>query len=186
MLNMFQIKKNTVGTIIPFKIKKFIKMKIKYTFLIIISCIVCMNSPCFSQSGNTVLTPDNISIDKIKSMFESAYISITNTEDKSITIKDTYTIYVDLSSNKKYITYSTYWPINEGFSIQDKLDLLNTISKDIVVISAYYGSTGKTITIKTTIWLEGGNTEKNIIMTEKIFVKALDLVLTKDTKRIIK
>ncbi len=139
-----------------------------------------------AQNPGDVVSKDNVTIDLVRKIFENAYIEVTEARDTYITIKDTYTIYIDLDKDNRYLTFSVNWPINESTGLQDKFDLLNTISHDVLLITPYYTSDGTSLIIKATVWIEGGSTVKNIIQTERIFVKALNLALDKDTLKIIK
>ena len=139
-----------------------------------------------STSPNDIISKENVTIDLIKSIFQNSFYEITDTTATYIKIKDTYSIYIDLDEEKRYLTYSVNWPVNESFSLQQKFDLLNRISKEVLVVTPYYSTSGSTLVVKTTVWIEGGNTAKNIVLNEKIFLKALNLVLDKDTLRIIK
>jgi hypothetical protein len=141
----------------------------------------------YGQSSATdIISKDNVSVAKIKGLFENAFYDIKETTSTYVQIKDVFNIYIDVDNDGRYITYSVNWPINDNFTLQDKYDLLNKIGRDVLLVTPYYSSTGSSLIIKTTLWLEGGTTAKNIILTEKIFVKALNLVLDKDSLRIIK
>jgi hypothetical protein len=141
----------------------------------------------FAQSGpNEIISKDNVSIDKVRSILENTYYEIKESTATYVLFKDIFSIYADLDKDNRYITLSVNWPVNETFSLEDKFNLLNTISKEVLVVTPYYNAEGTSLIVKTTIWIEGGMTAKNIVFTEKIFVKALNLILDKDTLGIIK
>jgi hypothetical protein len=133
-----------------------------------------------------IVSKENASIEMVKAIFENSFYEILKTEDSFIQIKDTYNIYIDLSKDNRYLVFSVNWPIDDNFSSQDKLLLLNTISKDVLLVTPYYNEGGTSLIVKATVWIEGGATVKNIVLAEKIYVKALNLILEKDTKKIIK
>ena len=141
----------------------------------------------FAQSGpNEIISKDNVTIDKVRSILENTYYEIKESTATYVLFKDIFSIYADLDKDNRYITLSVNWPVNETFSLEDKFNLLNTISKEVLVVTPYYNAEGTSLIVKATIWIEGGMTAKNIVFTEKIFVKALNLILDKDTLGIIK
>jgi len=140
-----------------------------------------------AQNGpNDIISKDNVSVSKIKTILENAFYEIQETESTYVRFKDVFSIYADLDKDNRYVTLSVNWPINENFSLQDRFNLLNRIGKDVLVVTPYYNAAGTSIIVKTTIWIEGGITARNFILSEKIFVKALNLVLDKDELKIIK
>jgi hypothetical protein len=156
------------------------------TSLIIIATLGMNLKAQVGTSPGDIVSKDNVTVDLIKKIFENSFYEIVETAPTYVQIKDVFNIYIDLDKDNRYFTYSVNWPINTTFSLQDKYELQNLISKDVLLITPYYSDSESSIVIKTTIWLEGGVTVKNIVFAEKIFVKALNLVLDKDTKRIIK
>lgn len=157
---------------------------------VLLTTVVVLLFAGFSVNAQTspgdIVSKDNLSVSLIKKIFENSFYEVVETADTYLQIKDIFNIYIDLDKDNRYVTLSVNWPINENFSTQDKLNLLNTVSKDVLLVTPYFTESGNTLVVKTTVWLEGGTTVKNIVLTEKIFVKALNLVLDKDTKRIIK
>jgi hypothetical protein len=132
-----------------------------------------------------IVSKENVTIDLVKAIFENSFYEVTETAATYIKIKDTYTIFIDVSKDNRYLVFSVNWPINDTFSSQDKFLLLNKIAKDVLLVTPYYNEGGTSLIVKTTVWIEGGTTVKNIVLTEKIFVKALSLILEKDTNKII-
>jgi len=158
------------------------KIIVIFMFLLLTGHVVT-----FAQSGaSEIISKDNVSIDKIKSIFENSFYEIRETAATYILFKDIFTIYADLDKDNRYITLSVNWPIKESFSMEERFKLLNTISKEVLVVTPYYNAEGTSLIVKTTIWIEGGSTARNIVYTEKIFVKALNLILDKDVLGIIK
>ncbi|MCX6248655.1 MAG: hypothetical protein NTW10_13100 [Bacteroidetes bacterium] len=133
-----------------------------------------------------IVSKENVTIEMVKAIFENSFYEILKTDATYIQIKDTYNIYIDLSKDNRYLVFSVNWPIEDSSSSQDKLLLLNMISKDVLLVTPYYNEGGTSLIVKATVWIEGGATVKNIVLAEKIYVKALNLILEKDTKKIIK
>jgi len=128
----------------------------------------------------------NVSKDLVKSIFEGAYSDIKINEKGDMIVNDSWPIYIDIDDQKRYVTFSVYWQVNDSATDEDKLELLNTLSSGILCISSHFDETGKTIALKYDLWVEGGITYKNLIAAEKIFVKCLSLALDKDVKKVIK
>lgn len=142
-----------------------------------------------SSAQNTsvqLISNTNVSKDLVKSVFEGAYSDIKTDEKGDLIVNDSWPIYIDIDDQKRYVTFSVYWQVNDTATVEDKLELLNTLSSGILCISSHFDEAGKTIAIKYDMWVEGGITYKNLISAEKIFVKCLSLALDKDVKRVIK
>lgn len=133
-----------------------------------------------------IVSKDNLSKDLIKTIFENAYMDIKIKENGDLVLTDSWPIYIDIDQQKRFLTFSVYWPVVDSASDADKFTLMNTLSKDILCISSYFSDKENLLSIKYDFWIEGGVTVKNIISTEKILVKCLGLALEKDVKRIIK
>lgn len=155
--------------------------------LLLLTGLLCCFSwnTVFAQSPSDIVSKENVSIDMIKKIFENSYYEIKDVKPTYITIKDVFTIYIDLDDDKRYITLSVIWPLYTNFNDRERYELLNKINKEVLLTTAYINSDASKMTVKATIWLEGGNSAKNIVMTEKLFVKALNLILDKDDKKII-
>ena len=154
-------------------------------FIIITVFSLRLNAQVRTAPGD-IVSKDNVTIEMVKAIFENSFYDVTETAAAYIKIKDTYSIYIDLDKDNRYLTFSVNWPINDNFSSQDKFLLLNKIGKDVLVVTPYYNEGGTSLIVKATVWIEGGSTVKNIVLTEKIFVKALNLILDKDVNKIIK
>ncbi len=139
-----------------------------------------------AQSPNDIISRDNVTIDLVRKVFENSYYDIKDTGESYFSMKDVFMIYVDLDKDLRYLTFSVYWPVNENFPVEERFNLLNKIGKVILLVTPYFNDAGTSLTVKTTLWIEGGTTARNIVLTEKLFVKALNLVLDKDTSHIIK
>jgi hypothetical protein len=161
------------------------KRTILLTFLVLSLSGIALKAQIRTVPSD-IISKDNVTIDMVKAVFENSLYDVKETAATYIMVKDTYSIYIDLDKNNRYLVFSVTWPINEGFSLQDRFDLLNMISKDVLVVTPYYTDSKNSIVIKSTLWIEGGTTVKNIVLTEKIFLQALNLILDKDTRKIIK
>lgn len=161
-------------------------MKRICTFLFVVFVLTIASQAQIRTAPSDIVSKDNANIDLVKAIFENSLYEIKETASSYIQIKDVFNIYVDLDKDNRYLTYSVNWPINENFSQSDKLNLLNKIAKEVIMVTPYYSESGTSLIVKTNIWIEGGNTVKNIVLAEKIFVKALNLILDKDTQQIIK
>ena len=159
--------------------------KIK-SLLLILFLIPVVN--VFAQK-NEIINPENISAKKLKEIFENAYVTVSeeDPEGKFIKIKDGYdVVYMDISKDKKYITYSVVWICDPKYSERDKLDLVNLIAEKAILLSPNYSRDKDDILMKYDLYIEGGVTAKNIVLTEKKFVLALKLALDIDTRKVIK
>lgn len=151
--------------------------RITMAFVLFILLASCINA-------DKLVTENNLSVEYLKNIFKKAYYNV-KTVKKDTFIKDRWKIYLDIDrSRKRYITFSVYWKLNPKFSYYEKLNLVNLIDKEVLMVSPYVK--GNVITVKYDLWIQGGSTEKNIIKAYKCFHKALKLILKKDTKFVIK
>ena len=122
----------------------------------------------------------------LKETFDNAYIEVLEVKDTYIKIKNTYSVYLDIDANKRFVTFSSVYNLVEGTSKKDALELVNKLNAEVALIKTYYSESTNTITYFYYFWTEGGFTQKSLIGSLRLYKTALDLSLDKDTGKLIK
>ena len=122
----------------------------------------------------------------LKVTFDNAYIEVLEVKDTYIKIKNTYNIYLDIDSNKRYVTLSSVYNLVDGAPKRDVLELINKLNAEVALIKTYYSESTNTITYYYYFWTDGGFTQKSLINSMRLYKTALDLTLEKDTGKLIK
>ena len=115
----------------------------------------------------------------LKETFDNAYIEV-------LEVKDTYNIYLDIDSNKRYVTLSSVYNLVDGAPKRDVLELINKLNAEVALIKTYYSESTNTITYYYYFWTDGGFTQKSLVNSMRLYKTALDLTLEKDTGKLIK
>ena len=116
----------------------------------------------------------------------NAYIEVLEVKDTYIKIKNTYSVYLDIDANKRFVTFSSVYNLVDGTSKKDALELVNKLNAEVALIKVYYSESTNTITYFYYFWTEGGFTQKSLISSLRLYKTALDLSLDKDTGKLIK
>ena len=122
----------------------------------------------------------------LKETFDNAYIEVLEVKDTYIKIKNTYNIYLDIDSNKRYVTLSSVYNLVDGAPKRDVLELINKLNAEVALIKTYYSESTNTITYYYYFWTDGGFTQKSLVNSMRLYKTALDLTLEKDTGKLIK
>ena len=137
----------------------------------------------FSQK---VINANEVTPAFLKETFDNAYIEVLEVKDTYIKIKNTYNIYLDIDSNKRYVTLSSVYNLVDGAPKRDVLELINKLNAEVALIKTYYSESTNTITYYYYFWTDGGFTQKSLINSMRLYKTALDLTLEKDTGKLIK
>ena len=122
----------------------------------------------------------------LKETFDNTYIEVLEVKDTYIKIKNTYNIYLDIDSNKRYVTLSSVYNLVDGAPKRDVLELINKLNAEVALIKTYYSESTNTITYYYYFWTDGGFTQKSLVNSMRLYKTALDLTLEKDTGKLIK
>ncbi|MBI9040384.1 hypothetical protein [Lutibacter sp.] len=131
----------------------------------------------FSQNyiDNSTLTTQ-----KLSEMFKNAYVEVLQVNDSYLKIKDKYESFIDLDSEKRYITISGNYALQPNLTKMEILDFINKLNTDVALVKSYYGENNNSINYVAYLWIEKGFTDATLIKTLKSYNLALDLILQKD------
>lgn len=121
---------------------------------------------------------ENISQELLKSLFEQAFLDVHINEDGDLYIQDRWKIWIDIDESGRYIAYRMYFSINEDRSMQERLEYVNYVNNDLILINtvAYKDY----ISFSYFLWIEGGVTVKNVVMAYRIFLSVVEQALAED------
>lgn len=137
-------------------------------------------------TAQKLVTAAEVTPSLLKETCDNAYIEILEVKDTYIKIKNTYNVYLDIDSSKRFITFSSVYNLVDGAPKRDVLELINKLNAEVALIKTYYSESTNTITYFYYFWTEGGFTQKSLISSLRLYKTALDLTLEKDTGKLIK
>jgi len=170
-----------------FEISKNLKtyiMKITKSLKSLIVCTILFASSFVS--AQQLIQPEEITPKFLKETFEAAFIDIEEVGDTYIKIKDTYSIFIDIDSKKRYVTLSGIYRIVDGAKKEKVMDLMNKINGEVALVKVVYSEKSNNMGYYYYFFTEGGFTKKSLISAVKLYKTALDLSLKKDTDMLIK
>tara|TARA_R110002012_G_scaffold275325_2_gene461896 strand:+ start:1962 stop:2435 length:474 start_codon:yes stop_codon:yes gene_type:complete len=148
-----------------------------------LSIALLLLATSFSFAQNGLQDGEAVSASKLKTLFEDAYIDVLDTQDTFIKVKDSKTVYVDVDSKKRFISFNSVYNLQKGVSDKEILELFNKVNKDVIMLKCYYSKEGNTVSFFYYYWIDGGYSNKTVINAFKLFQVGIDLALTKDEKK---
>ncbi|MGV6846539.1 MAG: YbjN domain-containing protein [Lutibacter sp.] len=133
-----------------------------------------------------VITKDQVTPQKLASIFKDAYIEVLSVQNTYIKVKDVFTTFLDIDSKKRYVSISGNYRIQPNTPKSEILDLINKINREVILIKCYYKASNNSINYYYYFWIEGGFTPTSLVKAFKIYNSALTLSLQKDVNKIIK
>lgn len=124
-----------------------------------------------------LITTENVSPEMVKAALDQAYMNAVIDKDGSIMIQEQFKIWLNFDKSGRYIQLRTAFRIKDGASRSALLDYANGINYDLIVLRTYLGETS--VVMDHYVWLEGGITRKNLIMSVKMFFSIVDAALDK-------
>ncbi len=117
---------------------------------------------------NDLITPDNVSKDLLKAIYDAAFIETAWDDDGDLKIKDELNCTVMISENQTRIMIFTVFEFEEGFSREQKLDLVNKINDEYAFVRASL-TEYDTLLFDYSFYLKGGLTKKNLVLGTRFF-----------------
>lgn len=133
-----------------------------------------------------LIMPTEVSAQVLKNLCEDAGIKVEETKDTYIKIKETFTIYLDIDKDKRFVYLNINYPLVDGTTATQAMNLINKFNQEIILLRTYYNPDKNTITYGYDFWIENGFTNRTFINVVKMFAKGISLSLDKDTGKLIK
>ena len=110
-------------------------------------------------SAQQLIQPEEITPKFLKETFEAAFIDIEEVGDTYIKIKDTYSIFIDIDSKKRYVTLSGIYRIVDGAKKEKVMDLMNKINGEVALVKVVYSEKSNNMGYYYYFFTEGGFTK---------------------------
>jgi superfamily II helicase len=115
-----------------------------------------------------LITPENVSMDLIKQALDAAFMEYTENEEGELVIAETCQVFLSIHGAKKTIQLSSLFGFKKDSSELERLQAVNTINNDFIVIKATSDS-DDTLAFRYDFMLTGGLTTKALIQGIKRF-----------------
>ena len=158
--------------------KKLIRLP-KILMLLLVFCATIVNA-------QTIVKSEEVTPAFLKETMENAAITVIETKDTYVKVKDVFDIYLDIDPSKRFISFSGSYPLVDGTSSAKALELMNKLNTDVIMVKSYYYPSSNTISCYYYFWIEGGFTKQNFLKAFKMMNPAINLILQKDVDKIIK
>jgi hypothetical protein len=117
-----------------------------------------------------LVTPDNVTIETIQEVYEQAFMeSALDDERKQIRIREEVQARAFLSETKERLQFIAYYGIKEEAQRIDRLELVNRINENYVLIRAGIDDDGD-LWFDYCVLLKGGVTKKAIVQATRVFL----------------
>ncbi|OWK41670.1 YbjN domain-containing protein [Fimbriiglobus ruber] len=122
-----------------------------------------------SQTTDLV-TPDNVTIEMIRDIYDAAFMEATlDEEKKQIRIREEVLARAFLAESKERLQLVAYYGIKEDAQRIDRLELVNRVNENYVLIRAGIDDDGD-LWFDYCVLLKGGVTKKAIVQATRVFL----------------
>jgi hypothetical protein len=117
-----------------------------------------------------IVSPENVSLELIRDIYDSAMMEVTLDEEKRfIRIKEDVVARCTLSESKERIQLIAYYGIKDEAQRIDRLELVNRINEQYVLIRAGIDDDGD-LWFDYCLVLKGGVAKKHIVQATRVFL----------------
>ena len=117
-----------------------------------------------------LVTPETVTIEMIRDIYEAAFMEATlDEEKKQIRIKEEVLARAFLSESKERLQIVAYYGVKEDAQRIDRLELVNRINEQYVLIRAGIDDDGD-LWFDYCVLLKGGITKKAIVQATRVFL----------------
>jgi len=116
-----------------------------------------------------LITPENLSTELLKTIFEAAYMDVEIDEDGDLKVREECTVYIQ--PNKKYknrIGLLCIFGFKNSSTDTEQFECINRINKKFIIVRAYATDKGN-LYFEYDFLLEGGITRKTLVLGIKRF-----------------
>ena len=117
-----------------------------------------------------LVTPDNVSVDMLRDLYEAAYMDVTLDEEHGVLrIREELAARAHLSESKERIQLLAVYGVKEEAQRIERLELVNRINENYVLIRAGIDDDGD-LWFDYCILVKGGLTKKAIVQATRAFL----------------
>ena len=131
-----------------------------------------------------IVLPEQVSPEMLKQLFVDAYMDATIDKDGDVQLVEGYRSYVVPGMENKWVRVYAVFGANQAALLEDKMDFVNRVNAELVIVRAYVDTTGRFI-FEHYIPVEGGLTERALVLAVRRFHRLLDAAIRKDEKNVI-
>ena len=117
---------------------------------------------------NDLITPENVSNELLRDLFESAYADFTVDEDGDIYLHEQVDVYLSISNNKYYIQAWSSYLFKEDAAESDKLAAVNNINANYAIVKSWVSNNVRIVFVHD-FFIAGGITKKSLVLGIKRF-----------------
>lgn len=134
--------------------------------------------------ADQIVLPEQVSPEMLNKLFTDAFMDASIDKDGDVQVVETYRSYVVPGNENKWLRVYAVFGANAEASLEDKMEFVNRINADLVIVRAYVDSTGRFI-FEHYLPIEGGITEKALVLAVRRFHRLLEAAIRKDEKNVI-
>ena len=117
-----------------------------------------------------LVTPDNVSVEMLRDLYEAAYMDVTLDEEHGVLrLREELAARAHLSESKERIQLLAVYGVKEEAQRIERLELVNRINENYVLIRAGIDDDGD-LWFDYCILLKGGLTKKAIVLATRAFL----------------
>ena len=140
----------------------------------------------FSAHSQNLNAATDLTAPFLKETFENALVTVLEVKDDYIKTKDVFDFYIDIDPAKRFVSFSGNFLLVEGTPLPKILELMNRFNTEIIMVKSYYNASANSISVYYYFWTEGGFTKQSLLKSYKMMRLAVNLMLEKDTDKIMK
>ena len=134
--------------------------------------------------GDQLIRPEQVSPEMLKQLFVDAFMDATIDKDGDVLLVETYRSYVVPGNENRWVRVYAVFGANQEALLEDKMDFVNRVNAELVIVRAYLDTTGRFI-LERYIPAEGGITERALVLAVRRFHRLLEAAIRKDEKNVI-
>ena len=119
--------------------------------------------------SDEIITPENVSKEILKSLFDSAFMETSFDSEGDLRVKDDISCWVLPSANKERINLISNFSFTENSTRLERLEAANKLNTDWAIITAIVGLNDN-LRFSYDIFIGGGVTGKDIVLATKRFL----------------
>lgn len=151
--------------------------------LLLLLVLLSVSTQSFSQEK--LSSPDDVTPQYLENIFKNAYIDVLEVKDTFVKIKDNRTLYLDIDSQKRFISISILYTLKEGAKKDEILEVFNAINKDVLMIKCHYNESAHSVSFYYYFWIDNGFSDKTFVSAVKLFQTGVTLAISKDSNNTI-
>lgn len=118
--------------------------------------------------SDELITPDNVSKELLKSVFDAAFMETTYDRDGDLVVKEQVRCVVLVNERKDRISLLTIFGFRPEVEQTERLECVNRMNSELIVVKAIAGN-NDTLRFEYDILVSGGITKKGVVLAIKRF-----------------